>query len=542
MKLFLTLLSFLVLGGAAHALTIESTPDTDSIDSNLSIPLTPSRVFGHHLFNGSFSQNRQFRYNPDYLINTGDTISLKLWGAFDLEIKLMVDTQGNVFIPKVGTVKVIGVRNDRLTNTIQAAVTKVYKRNVFVYADLVQYQPVSVFVTGAVNKPGLYEGLSSDSVIQFLDKARGIQSESGSYRDIRILRHNQEIKRIDLYHFLTEGRLELFQFRMGDVIVVGNLGRYVEVDGDVKRPFRFELLGGEITLADLTQLTMPNPTATNIVVTRWDIQNRQSVSIYPLAGNETLMIHGGENIRFVPDHTAQNIEVTISGEHANTHNLVVEKGTTLQKVFDTIRMSTLSDPKDFQLFRKSVAEQQKKLIDAQLNDLEAKAMTTGSYTAEEAVIRKQEAALVMNFIERARKIEPKGQVVINKDTNLSRVILEDGDNIFIPKKSHMVVVQGEVMLPGAQTYVDNMTFDDYIASCGGYSFRADKEHVLIIQKNGRVIKHETSTFGTDSYQLQPGDSILVLGKVDSKVLQIVKDITQIVYQIAVGAAVVLRAY
>lgn len=542
MNLFLTLFLFLVLGGAAQALTIESTPDANSIDSNLSIPLTPSRVFGHHLFNGSFSQNRQFRYNPDYLINTGDTISLKLWGAFDLEIKLMVDTQGNIFIPKVGTVKVIGVRNDRLTDTIQAAVTKVYKRNVFVYADLVQYQPVSVFVTGAVNKPGLYEGLSSDSVIQFLDKARGIQSESGSYRDIRILRHNQEIKHIDLYRFLTEGRLELFQFRMGDVIVVGNLGSYVEVEGDVKRPFRFELHGKKTSLSSLMQLTLPNPTATDIVVTRWDIQNRQSVSIYPLSGNKTLMIHGGETIRFVPDHTAQNIEVTISGEHANTHNLVVEKGTTLQKVFDTIRMSTLSDPKDFQLFRKSVAEQQKKLIDAQLNDLEAKAMTTGSYTAEEAVIRKQEAALVMNFIERARKIEPKGQVVINKDTNLSQVILEDGDNIFIPKKSHMVIVQGEVMLPGAQTYVDDMTFDDYIASCGGYSFRADEEHVLIIQKNGRVIKHETSTFGTDEYQLQPGDSILVLGKVDSKVLQIVKDITQIVYQIAVGAAVVLRAY
>jgi protein involved in polysaccharide export with SLBB domain len=104
----------------------------------------------------------------------------------------------------------------------------------------------------------------------------------------------------------------------------------------------------------------------------------------------------------------------------------------------------------------------------------------------------------------------------------------------------MVIVQGEVMLPGAQSYVKSMSFDDYINSCGGYSFRANKDNVLIIKKNGQVISYDAdATFG-DNYKVEPGDDILVMGKVDSKYLQVVKDITQIVYQIAVGAAVVLR--
>jgi protein involved in polysaccharide export with SLBB domain len=536
----LFIFSFLFFAGTLQAVAVSTEMTPEPTEVNASYRENASTVFGYHLFNGSFSQNRQYRYNPDYLVNIGDTISLKLWGAFDLEVKLTVDMQGNVFIPKVGTVKVVGVRNDRLTETIQSAVNKVYKSNVFIYADLVQYQPVSVFVTGAVNKPGLYEGLSSDSVIQFLDKARGIQNGSGSYRDIRILRHNKVLKEVDLYDFLTDGRLELFQFRMGDVIVVEDLERYVDVSGDVKRPYRFELRRPEITLDELEALVLPNPTATNVVVTRWDIHNRQTVNIYALVDSAGLVIRSGESVRFIPDHTASNIEIEVSGEHENSHTLVVPKGTSLQEVFDKIKLSGLSDPKSFQLFRKSVAAQQKKLIDAQLNDLEAKVLTTGSITNEEALIRKQEAALVMNFIKRARAVEPKGQVVINKATDLSKVMLEDGDNIFIPKTSNMVIVQGEVMLPGAQTYVDSMSFDDYIASCGGYSFRADEDNVLIIQKNGKVVSYDPSSFGTGTYAIKPGDSILVLGKVDSKVLQVVKDITQIVYQIAVGAAVVIN--
>jgi len=83
----------------------------------------------------------------------------------------------------------------------------------------------------------------------------------------------------------------------------------------------------------------------------------------------------------------------------------------------------MSDSSSFQLFRKSVAAQQKKLLDAQLNDLEAKTLTAGSLTTEEAVIRKQEAQLVMNFIERARKVEPKGQVVINEDSKIAEQII-----------------------------------------------------------------------------------------------------------------------
>ena len=513
---------------------------TNTSDNNTSQMNHSIKVFGHNLFNGSFSQNRQYRYTPDYLINIGDTINLKMWGAFEFETKAAVDSQGNLFIPKVGTVKVVGIKNNKLSKTINKAVKRVFKTSVFVYADLESYQPVSVFVTGAVNKPGLYEGLSSDSIIQFIDKAKGIDAMSGSYRNIKILRKNKEIHSVDLYSFLLNGSLKLFQFHMGDVIVIESVKNYIEITGDVKRPYRFELTKNYVALKEVLTAVLPNPTLTNFTVTKYNQNNKQSISIYSIKDNLNMLIHSGDSINFIPDHTSQNIEIQISGEHSNIHNIVVKKGSTLQEIFDGIELSSLSDGNSFQLYRKSIAMQQKKLLYAQLNDLETKTLTAGSLTTEEATIRKQESALVLNFIERAKKVEPKGKVIINKDTNLSKVFLEDGDNIYIPKKSYMVVVQGEVMLPGAQTFVEGISFDEYIQSCGGYTFRANQEGILIIAKNGQVNTYDDTSFSSDDYVIQPGDSILVLGEIDSKYLQVVKDITQIVYQIAVGAAVVLQ--
>jgi len=530
----------LLLSVALNAVELSNITDTTLGDSNSSIMQESTQVFGYNLFNGSFSKNTQHRYNPEYLISIGDTINLKMWGSFDFETKTTVDSQGNIFIPKVGTVNVLGMRNDQLSVSIENTIKKVFKKSVYIYADLESYQPVSIFVTGAVNKPGLYEGLSSDSVIQFIDKAKGIDAKSGSYRKIKVLRQNKEIYNVDLYTFLLSGSLELFQFHMGDVVVVESVENYIEITGDVKRPYRFEMLKSSVTLGEVLNVVLPNPTLTNFTVTKYNQDNEQSIAIYAIKENLDMKIYSGESINFIPDHNSKNIEIQISGEHGNIHNVVVKKGTSLKEVFDTIVTTDMSDTMSFQLFRKSIAAQQKSLLEAQLNDLEAKTLTAGSLTTEEATIRKQEAELVMNFIKRAKEVEPKGQVVINEDSNLSQVYLEDGDNIYIPKKSHMVIVQGEVMLPSAQTYVESVHFDDYINSCGGYSFRANSENILIIQKNGKVSSYDADSMFRGDYKIQPGDSILVLGKVDTKYLQVVKDITQIVYQLALGAAIVLR--
>jgi hypothetical protein len=207
-----------------------------------------------------------------------------------------------------------------------------------------------------------------------------------------------------------------------------------------------------------------------------------------------------------------------------------------------LNYSPLANIKAIQLYRKSVAKLQKALIDSQLRDLEARVLTASSVTTGGAAIRKEEAQLIMDFIQRAKKVQPRGRVVLNNETNLSKIILESDDTIFIPKKSNIITIQGEVKIPGAQTYVPGYKIDDYIKSVGGFTDRADREHVLIIRQNGKIITYDADSFFRKNVIILPGDSILVLGKPNSENLQITKDITQILYQIAVSAGVVLRLF
>jgi protein involved in polysaccharide export with SLBB domain len=495
--------------------------------------------FGEKLFQGNFKQNKQYRYNPNYLINVGDVISVKIWGAFDFSEELLVDKQGNIFLPKVGEIHLLGLKNARLKSKIEAAMKRVFNENVYVYADLKQYQPISVFVSGAVHKVGLYEGLSSDSVLQYIDKAGGIIRGDGSFRNVSILRNKQVIKNVDLYSFLMDGQVDTFQFKNGDVVLVNPIQNTIEVSGDVGRPYIFELVNNDTTVRDVIGFIVPKATVNSFILTRWS-GDEETTQQYDLNQAQSVRVSNGTRLKFVSNYYVNSIEIELEGEYKGPQNMTVEKGTTLFDVLEKLDFTPLSEIRNVRLYRKSVASIQKQLIETMLQDLEARTFTSDSSTVEEASIRNKESSMILNFVERVRKIEPLGQVILNQEDNLDSIYLEYGDKIVIPKRSNIVIVQGEVNIPNALAYRENYSIDDYVGICGGYGDRANTDKVLLIKGNGEVVQYASGETG--SPKVNAGDSILVLGKVDSKNILITSSITQILYQIAVGAAVVLRAF
>jgi protein involved in polysaccharide export with SLBB domain len=498
---------------------------------------TPT-VFGHKLFQGSFSQKAQSYFNPEYKIAVGDTINLKIWGSFELELDTQVDTQGNIFIPKVGTVPVAGVSNKDIVSTITAKVRKSYNQKIYVYANVATFQPVWVFVTGNVNQPGLYQGMASDSVIQFIDKAKGINLQYGSFRNITVVRNNKPIRSVDLYDFLTAGRLELFQFHDGDSVVIGNIGHRITIQGDVKRPFMFEFLKPNVTLREIIALALPNPSATNCTLTRWTLDNKKLLASYALNQGQGIAVQAGDTVEFYADHHADSSTITIAGEHNGPHTLLLPKNYNFAELIGKIIPTSMSDMEAVQLFRKSVAEKQKQLLDAKLQELETLTLTNSAASRDEALLRSAEAQSILTFIERAKKLEPKGLVVIHDVNHLNEIFLEDGDQIYIPRKSNIVLVQGEVSLPGAHTYIAEKNVADYIALAGGFSERANQQRVLVIRQNGSVVKCDSAS-SMKKAAIQKGDSVLVLPKLEGKIIQATKDITQILFQIAVATGVFL---
>jgi protein involved in polysaccharide export with SLBB domain len=494
-------------------------------------------VFGANLFKGQFSRQSQPHFNPNYKVAIGDTISVRIWGAFELELDIPVDSQGNIFIPKLGMVKVAGIENSRLIDLIEAKVRRKYNHKVFVYANVAGYQPVSVFVTGNVNRPGLYQGMSSDSALQFIDKAKGINAY-GSFRNVDIVRNNSRVQTLDLYEFISDGQMQLFQFHNGDAIVVGDVQNRFTVTGDVKRPYMFELTRTYVKLSELMHLALPKATATNVTITRWKSDNQKILLTYALEDSQDITIKAGDEIAVFSDHTHNLHTITITGEHEGLHTLLVDKQVTLGAIVKQLKLTFLSDMDSVQLFRKSVAEKQKQLLLASLKELETLALTTSSVSKDEAIMRGQETQSILTFIDRAKKVEPKGQIVISEQTDLNEIYLEDGDHIFIPRKNNLVLVQGQVAFPGAHTYVQTRTVAEYIALAGDFGPRADKNRVLVIHQNGQVVKCDSSR-KMRSHEVQKGDSVLVMPRLESKNLQITAVVTQILYQIAVATGVLL---
>ena len=515
---------------------LSKTEQTSKFQENNTSELKEEKiaVFGSHLFNGNFKNYTQRVYNPDYKIAVGDQISLKIWGAVEFTQVLVVDSQGNIFIPKVGAINLLGVKNSALVSVIQSKIKQIYKNNVFVYADMNAYQNVSVFVTGSVNNPGLYQGLSSDSIVQFIDKAAGINLEYGSFRKIQILRNNAVIKTIDLYDFLLKGQMELFPFRSGDVILVANVENYAFVKGDVQKPFRFELASDIKTLADLAMVAGAKPIVTNAVVKSYGENHKLEISSYNKTQFSKVLLRTGDEVEFHPEYISKNITITINGEHNGLKTLVVKKGTSLDDLSKLIMPSDMSNMQALQIYRKSVARTQKELIAAQLKELETLALTNSSVTSAGASIKAAQTRAILEFIQRAKQVEPKGQIVVDNVNSYKSVILEDNDIINVPSKSNLVIVQGEVSLPGAFVYENKENLKYYIDLAGGYSERADMSKILLIHSNGKAEKYRGSV------DMKAGDSILVLPKVETENLQIFSMLTQILYQIAIATNVVLN--
>lgn len=534
------LFALLFIANSLNALDVAGIVATDENQDIKKVEEINTKVFGSHLFNGSFKDNTTHIYNPDYTIVIGDQIALKVWGAIEFEQVLTVDSQGNVFIPRVGAVNLLGAKNGDLVKILQASIQKVYRNNVFVYADMNNYQNVSVFVTGNVNKPGLYQGLSSDSIIQYIDKASGINTEYGSFRDIKILRNNQIIKTIDLYDFLQNGKMDLFSFRSGDVVLVENLKDYVFVEGDAQKPFRFELGNDLKTVFDLSKFAGIKATTTNAALTSYTMNNKVSMITLPASKFSKTELKNGDIVSFIQDHNAVNMKIFIQGEHNSLQTYVVKKGTSLKDAIALISPNAQTNLQAIQLYRKSVAVMQKKLIEASLRELETLTLTNSAVTKEEASMRASESKFILEFIERVKKEEPKGQVVIDENTNFADLTLEDGDIVNIPAKSDVILVQGEVGLPGAFTYNKDYHIDDYIKSAGYLNERANKERILVIKANGKAERFDASMFSFSSApKIDSGDAILVLPKVEGKTLQITGALTQILYHVAVATKVVL---
>ncbi len=494
-------------------------------------PATSARplMFGSQIFTGRFGAEPFAGFNPEYQIAAGDRVSVRMWGAFTFEATQAVDVQGNIFIPNVGPVAVRGVRNADLNRQIEVQVKRIFRTSVGVYATLEAAQPVKVYVTGYVRAPGLYGGLSSDSVLYYLDRAGGIDPDRGSYLQVDVLRGGKPRAKVNLYRFLLDGQIEPLQLQDGDTLVAQPRRHAVTVGGEVLNPYVFEIERPQVSAAELLALTRPRPTATHLSIVR-NLGTERRSEYHAIADAASVTIRDGDEVTLTSDKFPGTILVRVEGANLGERTLVMPYGSKLRDALARIKPAPQARLDALQLFRASVAARQKELIDSSLRSLETYALTARSATSEEAALRGREATQILEFIERARLVQPRGQVIVAQGEAAGETLLENGDVLRIPEQSNLVLVNGEVLFPNALVFDRAAGAEDYIARAGGYTQGADRARLIVMRQDGSVSEAAKVT-------LQPGDEIMVLPKIETKNIEITRGITQIVYQIAVAAKV-----
>jgi protein involved in polysaccharide export with SLBB domain len=491
-------------------------------------------VFGAALFTQT-PQASSEAPNPNYVLAPGDRVSVRAWGAVESELVGVIDPAGNLFLPNIGPIRVAGTRVGDLQSIVESEIRKVYTAQVQVYATVLSTQRIGVFVTGFVRAPGRYAGTASDSILDFLVRAGGVDPGRGSHREIAIRRNNQNVATADLYGFLLEGRLPAVRLQEGDTIVVGRQRAMVGADGAVRNNYLFESTSrASLSGRDLIDLARPLPAATNAVVR--GVRSAQPFSRYmSLAELAQLTLLDQDTVTFVADVAARTIRVSVEGSRLYPSVLVADRDITLCHLLDHIAVDpVLANTDGVFILRPGLALQQKRAIDEALDRLERQLFLAPAATTRVAEARSQEAALISQYISRARRVQPEGRlVVMGADGSCAPLRLQNGDIVVIPERSQTVMVQGEVNFPQAVVWREGWTTAEFIEAAGGLTPRGNTSTLMLRRPSGQAILNPTVA-------PRPGDELIALPYLDPKYWQFATDLVTALFQVALAARVFIN--
>ena len=240
--------------------------NTDQDDNNdKSIKIDGLPIFGSNFFNNeniSPAPQLNIATPSSYELGPGDEVLISVWGAAENEYTSEISREGFIKVERIGPVYVSGLTVSEAKNKLKRSLAKIYSGlnssdsssfKVFLDLSLINTRSIVVNVTGNVVAPDTYTLSSLSSILNVLYAAGG-PNESGTFRNIKIIRGGKEIKNIDLYDYFSTGKLETFSLRDQDIINVPNYENRVFVNGEFKTTGIFEIKDDE-KISDLIEFS-----------------------------------------------------------------------------------------------------------------------------------------------------------------------------------------------------------------------------------------------------------------------------------------------
>lgn len=248
---------------------------------------------------------------PDYVLGSGDGVSVDLWGGVSRRFYRVVDREGRISLPEVGPVLVAGKSLAEVQESVQK-ILRTQFRDVSADVSLARIRTIRVYVVGDVLRPGAYDVGSLSTPLNALFAASG-PTGRGSLRIVKHNRGNQLVQDVDIYDLLLHGvKGDMQRLENGDTVMVPPLGPQITIEGMVRRPAIYELKD-EKSLAEALALgggLLPTAMLRHIEVQRLVAHQKQTMlsldvpqddtSNEVTAKLESFHIQDGDKIRIFP--------------------------------------------------------------------------------------------------------------------------------------------------------------------------------------------------------------------------------------------------
>ncbi|MDI6808533.1 MAG: SLBB domain-containing protein [Candidatus Eisenbacteria bacterium] len=455
--------------------------------------------------------------------------------------------------------------------------------------DLVRVFSITQAVTnpielrGNILRPGTYqwrEGIKAKDIIRNSDELL-----PDAFLDFALVERlvppdlHKEYLWISLGKLLLEGdEKENLKLKPYDTITIFNKWdlidrEHVRVTGAVNKPGEYEYrpnmklsdlvkLGGGLKRhayageAEMTRVTPTpaGPKTEKIIVNPEKAIDGDPVYDVELTQDDYLFI------RTVPEWELYRV-TSITGEVKFPGQYTIKKGETLSSLIE--RAGGFTDKaylKGAAFTRESTRNLQQRHIDESIDRLEQQILSSSTAAAEAALTAEaaQQARTVMEqrraLLSKMRAARAQGRIAIRLDVlekfkgSSSDIACEAGDSLNIPRMPSQVQVIGSIYNPTAFVYDSGASISTYVEKAGGLTRDADKREMYVLKADGTVQsnRQEGGFLGLGGFmssKLDPGDTIVVPEKLQRIVwLREIKDITTVLYQIAVTAGVLIVTF
>ncbi len=423
-------------------------PDTTLYGKDFYDNLKP-KIFGADIFKGknsSFEPNLKLATPVNYIIGPDDQLNINVYGNSLVNWKLDVSPEGNINIPGIGILNVGGKTIENATTLIKnklSANNYGIGRGTSVQVTLGNIRSIKVILIGQLVRPGTYTLSSLATVFNALVVAGG-PSETGSLRQIEVIRNNKIIRKLDVYDFLTKGsQKDNIALQDQDIIRVPTYRTRVEMAGQVKIPALFEVLPGESlqTILNYAGGFTDSAYTARIQVSQISDQQRKLTDVVEADYANYIPLRGDKYFVQSILNRFEN-RVKILGAVFRPGEYELQKGLTLSQLITN-----------------------------------ASGLKEDAFTQRGTITRlKPDNSIEILDFSVKNVLNQVGDIVLQREdvVNIS--------SIFDLRDKYTITINGSVRKPGTFAFGDNMKVEDLILKAGGFSEGATSKRIEVARR------------------------------------------------------------